>query len=447
MIGLVVERPTPRLAYAAELIFDVVLGVPYALVPREEYLVYRDQALALGFYFINYCREPLDGVPRLPVAGLLDHAVMVKLEPQVRQTPTGPVLFPTEDARAADGPLLLDFDPLSAAFYVATEYPAYFADRFDEHGRYLPETFAHYRPQTEALPVIHHWADQLYNALPDDVTVTMPRYQRPFDYRITVDVDQPFDYLHRPQWRHWAATLRDTARGRMQNVRERWQALRTGHDPADTFGLLHDCLPVESVVYFFLLSTATRHDSRYGADHPAVRELIQALQGQGYRVGVHPGYGSATDWKRIQADTQALADILGQPVVRARQHFLQYRIPDTYRVYERLGIRHDYTTVSPASTGFRHGLAVPFPWFDLRDDRRTELVLHPTHVMDRTLLSYLNMSPEEAGSHVCEIIDRVRAVGGRFTLLLHNQALSDTGEWHGWRDTWLTIFSLLHGLT
>jgi hypothetical protein len=78
-------------------------------------------------------------------------------------------------------------------------------------------------------------------------------------------------------------------------------------------------------------------------------------------------------------------------------------------------------------------MAVAYPWYDLKREEETPLLLHPTMVMDRTLEKYMGLDPESARDKAAELVDRTKEVGGTFTLLLHNESLSESDEWKGWR--------------
>ena len=84
-------------------------------------------------------------------------------------------------------------------------------------------------------------------------------------------------------------------------------------------------------------------------------------------------------------------------------------------------------------------MAIPFPWYDLEKEEVTDLILHPTIIMDRTLLNYLHFNPEEGKKRIQNLIRSCRKINGHFTLLLHNDAFSESEEWKGWRKTFAEI--------
>jgi hypothetical protein len=133
-------------------------------------------------------------------------------------------------------------------------------------------------------------------------------------------------------------------------------------------------------------------------------------------------------------EVKQLQSITGVPVNHSRQHFLRYRLPETFRYLLDVGVKHDYTLGFYSKIGFKTGMAIPYPWFDLDKNKITELILHPTLAMDRTFQAYMKVSPEQALEEVKQLVDKVKAVNGSFTLLLHNDSLSESGEWKGWRS-------------
>ena len=53
--------------------------------------------------------------------------------------------------------------------------------------------------------------------------------------------------------------------------------------------------------------------------------------------------------------------------------------------------------------------------------------------MDRSLQQYIHLSPEKALVEIKKIIDITFEFNGLFTILFHNDSLSETAEWKGWK--------------
>ncbi|NJM16655.1 MAG: hypothetical protein HC896_15980 [Bacteroidales bacterium] len=101
-----------------------------------------------------------------------------------------------------------------------------------------------------------------------------------------------------------------------------------------------------------------------------------------------------------------------------------------------MGIKEDYTMGYAGAPGFRAGTCRPFYFFDLTENKETELLVVPFQVMDGTLRNYMKSSPEESIKIIKQLIDKVAEVGGTFVSLWHNESLSEWGPWKGWTQVY-----------
>jgi hypothetical protein len=63
-------------------------------------------------------------------------------------------------------------------------------------------------------------------------------------------------------------------------------------------------------------------------------------------------------------------------------------------------------------------------------------MIHPITLMDGTLRDYLKQDVDQAISTTEELNATVRAVGGTFVTLWHNESLSDEKRWKGWTNVY-----------
>jgi hypothetical protein len=101
-----------------------------------------------------------------------------------------------------------------------------------------------------------------------------------------------------------------------------------------------------------------------------------------------------------------------------------------------LGIQDDYSMGYATDPGFRAGIADPFNFFDLVENKETELTIHPVTVMDVTLRDYHRSNPQKSLETIFSMIDTVRSVNGEFISLWHNESFSEMGRWKGWRTVY-----------
>ena len=90
----------------------------------------------------------------------------------------------------------------------------------------------------------------------------------------------------------------------------------------------------------------------------------------------------------------------------------------------------------PSHPGFRAGIAIPFPFFDLTTNESTSLMIHPVTLMDVTMKDHLRLSREKSLELISRMIRKTKAVNGEFVSLWHNESLGDTDRWQGWRKVY-----------
>ncbi|MBA7546413.1 hypothetical protein ES705_38803 [subsurface metagenome] len=93
-------------------------------------------------------------------------------------------------------------------------------------------------------------------------------------------------------------------------------------------------------------------------------------------------------------------------------------------------------------TGFRAGIARPFYFYDLYEEKQTSLRVVPFHIMDRTLLSYLNYSTEQAIKEFEYYSKSIKNIGGLFVSLWHNTSVNDFEEWQGWQKVFKRMIEI-----
>lgn len=140
----------------------------------------------------------------------------------------------------------------------------------------------------------------------------------------------------------------------------------------------------------------------------------------GWEVGLHGGHEAYNDLRALNRQKANLERALGRDVVGYRNHFLRFRVPDTWELLEKAGFKYDATFGYPDCIGFRNGMCHPFKPYDIRAGREIEILEIPLVVMDGTLDQYMRLDFENAWDATRRIIDDVERYHGIFTLLWHN---------------------------
>ncbi|HEB62113.1 MAG TPA: hypothetical protein ENI82_03075 [Bacteroidetes bacterium] len=116
--------------------------------------------------------------------------------------------------------------------------------------------------------------------------------------------------------------------------------------------------------------------------------------------------------------------MVGKEVVTGRQHYLNFEVPTTWKMWEAAGMKWDSTMSYAGVLGFRCGVCYPFPVFDIFSRKKLNVYEKPLILMEATLSKmYLNFSLKEATEKVNDLMNEVRKYDGEFVFLWHNSSV------------------------
>lgn len=402
MLLIHTPRPAPREDYAFQILFRYVLGIEYSLSHnREQFLQYSGPKLSYG-------PEPIGQELHFKADGLL------------AETGVHPVK-------------VLPADPFAASFWMATRYEEYLPFSPDDHQRFPATESLAFKNKFLERPVVHECAfsisEQLMQKFPG-----IKFQDRSYSVFPTIDIDNAYAYLGKGIFRTAGGTIRAVLKGNLNDLITRFAVL-TGNkpDPYDTYTYLeavHQKTGLQPI-WFFLLGDRSAFDKNVPFDHPIMSALVRRLAHKD-AIGIHPSYASNMHPEKIGMEKARLEKLSGQPVLRSRQHFLKLRFPETYRNLLKAGIQEDHSMGYADATGFRAGLCIPFPWYDLGQEEITKLMIHPFAMMDGTLNQYNGMTKEQALERTGELAKVVKKAGGDFRFIWHNETSGGRHDWKGW---------------
>ncbi len=150
-------------------------------------------------------------------------------------------------------------------------------------------------------------------------------------------------------------------------------------------------------------------------------------------IGIHPSFKTPAIPKKISVEKRRLEKISGKKINKSRQHYLKFTLPDTYNHLIAAGIKEDYSMGFADMPGFRAGTCKPFYFYDLKNEKSTDLKIFPITVMEGSFINYLKIPPHDALDYIFKMIEEVKNVNGTFISIWHNHTLSETSMYKGWR--------------
>ena len=412
---------TNRMGYVFPLVFHGLLGKSVAFT--------RDPEIFNGWDGpkLSYGSNPLGDEPHFKAHHLLFEKGVRPQELDVFPRKGTKAFFPVKGGA-------WEFDPFAAIFYLVTRYEEYLPFAHDVYHRFpasesiaLKEGFLH-------KPVVNIWARELAAMIENrfrGFRFSGGKYQ----FVTTVDVDNAYEYLEKGLMRTLGAYARSmvTLNGKDLNLRTK-TLLGLRHDAFDTFD--HQ-LEIQhkynlEAIYFFLVADYGHNDKNVAITSKKFQSLIKGV-GDYAAVGIHPSFNSNYEKDKLKVEINRLSKVIHKDIRQSRQHFLKLTFPQTYRTLLEMGITDDYTMGYASELGFRAGICSPFNFYDLELELETNLTVHPFSVMEVTLRFYKNVDPQNAMEHIKPIIDEIKAVGGTYMSLWHNDSLSDCHQWMGWK--------------
>jgi hypothetical protein len=435
MVLIYLPAITNRARYIFRLFFNDLIGLEFALTDSiEEFNSYTGPK-------INYSEKIIGKDIFIKAEGLLFEKEIHPLKIRLSEFEGIPVFFYNTDGQAS-----LPFDPFAAGFYLVSRYEEFNPYRGDRYGRFRYEDSIAFPGKFLQKPVVNLWANMVRGILINRYSGLRPK-EKKFRFLPTIDIDHAYAFGHRKLSRIIGGFSRDISKGNFTNLLLRTKVmLGREKDPYDNYELIqqvHEKYDVKPL-YFVLFADYGNNDNNVSLHNKEFRSLVRRLDKEA-EVGIHPSLASNRNFTKLKKEVFKLSRLLDSVVIRSRQHFLKFSLPKTYRNLIKLGISHEYSMGYATDPGFRAGIADPFNFFDLIENKETELMIHPVTVMDVSLRDYLKLDSDKATETIFSMIDTVRAVNGEFISLWHNESFSDMDRWKGWRTTYEAMIKYAAG--
>lgn len=428
-----VPKITDRIAYTFDLMLGDLLGLAFDLTTDA------DSFKTAEGPKIHYGFERLCEVPFQKSVNLLFERHIHEQELQSVDFEGAKGLFPVYGKD-----LLMPFDVFAAAFFLVSRYEEYLPQVRDKYGRFQAESSWMFENGVLQKPLVNIWALNLKERLLS-VYPELTFKPKNFNFVPTYDIDAAWAYKHKGIYRTMGSFILDLTKGDRERIRERHQVLRGKRkDPFDSFDFQFELQKKFKLkpIYFILCGEYDNNDKNISIRKPAFQSLIKRL-GDYADVGIHPSFSSYLDVVKLQHEIDNLSEVLHRPLTKSRQHFLRMNLPRSYQKLIELDISDDYTMGFASQAGFRAGIADTFRFYDLENDMATNLRVHPFALMDGTMRDYLNLDVEASLALAKQLVDEVKAVGGTFIYLTHNETLGGEKRWQGWPEMYQQLLEYI----
>lgn len=436
MIAIYSEQKSSRLNFILTQLFTRTLGCDFYLTTElHNYLLSPYPGIA-------YCQEnPHKGIWIKPTTLLFNTGYSTVDKDTLGIWNKMPVFFLRKGNPEKEE---IPFDLFAASFYLLSRMEEYYSSELDKHSRYKYEASILCEMGCITHPIVDEWAMELKKLLlsfSPDLKFNARRYR----FIPTIDVDHPFLYRNKGVAINSLCLLKDLA---CRNFKIFWHRLIiTAHlieDPYFNFNFILKLYRENQIkgLFFSHRGPYGQYDRRYIFPSKRRRKMMKTID-QEHCVLLHPSYVAAFNNLHLCREKMDLERVLNHQINASRQHYLRIRFPESFRLLQLAGIYHDYSVLYSNQYGFRTGTSIPFPFYDIENERETSLMIHTTAVMDVTLKKDFLLSPDEAFRVIKQMEEQVKRVGGDFITLFHNSSLAEIDDWKGWRRMYVKLIKNL----
>jgi hypothetical protein len=187
--------------------------------------------------------------------------------------------------------------------------------------------------------------------------------------------------------------------------------------------------------YFFTVAPTHPEDCvytlndvcRFQSERRTVAAVIRSIANEGFDVGLHGSYLSASVEGLLSEEKAALETATGRPVQTIRQHYLNFDPRVTPRLQDAADLKADCSLGFNRNVGFRAGTSLPFRVFDFERNAPFRILEMPLIIQEAALLksNSLELDVDLAKRVMCQLYASIEAVGGAVNVLFHPHSLLD----------------------
>ena len=436
-----------EIEYTCFVVFTEWLGIEYELTQSEQnhiLISFAERELKINSdFFIRASSDWLEetSMPALPLKLYNLNELKNSLSNEIHICETElPVLYGIPEIKFNKSCIDCGIDILGGIFFMLSRYEEIVVKERDEHDRFSAKSSIAYKENFLFRPIANEYLELLF-ALLKHLSPPLQRKKMQFKLCPTHDVDVPFTYLNMSFPTVMRRMLGDVFK--RKSVKKAFQTYNCWYhvaknelqyDPAYTF----DFIMTESEkrnlksAFYFLPSGSPDMGWKYPITVPEMHNLLQLIDKRGHEIGIHGFYGTYLNKVAFKDDVLLLQDMLqtlgiSQQIQGGRQHYLQWQNPETFQVWENVGMEYDSTLSFADMAGFRCGTCYEYSVYDCIRHKRLRLKERPLIAMECSVIDerYMNLGlTENALKFFLTLKAKCHYYNGNYVILFHNDSLA-----------------------
>lgn len=400
--------------YACNVLFGVLLCIDFEIKVTEDaqntIVEGGDKKIVIEDHFFNNYPKDLSYLKK-------DN---IPLEKGTFHSPNGiviPIIFGTDKLIIGDDEVICGLDIIASTFFMLSRWEEFVQGR-KETGKCDEQLLFAVRNNLCSVPLVHLYEELLKNLIIG--TGFRVNNERKFTVKPTHDVDR----CYLTSWGELISNVKKIYKaGNKKKARKLlsdfvWYKIHEP-DPFNTFSMFcsyADSFGVKDSFYFKCCEEKERGYT-YRIDEKRVMTALRVPEEMEHTIGFHPSESTFNDCEQFKLELCRLKGTARGATICGRNHGL-FCNTTTYKQWEDAGAEYVSNYGYQHRFGFRCGLSVAFPLFDVFERRQLKLYEIPFVLMDTVM--YRNLPEVDVvENEIKEIINDVKKYNGVLCINWH----------------------------
>jgi len=433
----------PERKYILDIFFNEFLGLDYQIVENIDFESWgieleNGSRLIIEDHFFNKYPTELNYLKLENIPSKVEY-----VENEFTPEDDIPIIYGNSKLELQNDKIICGIDIFASSFFMLTRWEEYVNKNRDSHDRFPAYESLAYKQGFLERPIVNEYIEMLWEMLLL-LGQTQKRKKREYRVRPTHDIDKPYKFPN--VLKTITELIGDLVKRRsihafFLNVKAFCNYTINNYDPYITYNYLMDLSEKYQLTshFYILYSQNSKYDGNYRLSKNKMKDIILNIQKRGHHIGIHYSYNSYLERELLWNEKKYLEKQFNIKINSGRNHYLRFRTPDSWQVYNNSGIEIDSTVGFVERIGFRSGTCYNYNTFNVLTSKVLNLKENPLLIMDSSYFVYNqgSISKDEFMAKCFKIVDIVRRYRGELVILWHNSTFFD------FNDT-ITYEKLLH---
>jgi len=415
-------------SYIISIIFGEILGIDYNLQTRSEQINYKiwfdDKKIIIEDHFFNIMPGDLSYLSESNIPETVKFSKNHFLvEPDI------PIIFGIDKIVVEENKLITcGIDIFSSAFFLLSRWEEYVVTKRDKFERFQAKESLTGIQNLLHRPIVNEYAEMLWKMI-TYLGYKHKRNPQNFEFIVTHDIDQPIRLANvkmlTKSFLKNVFIFKDLIGGAIDVSTYLLNKFTPKFDKANSYDFLMQCSEQAGIrsVFNFQNSNKTKYDWGYNNSTKFLQHIFQLIKASGHIIGFHPSYYSYNNPALWKKEYDELCTLTKFEINVGRQHFLRFKVPNTWQIWDDNHMSADSTLGFPQKEGFRCGTCSSYSVYNILTRKKLKLKETPLVLMEKTLMNYQkDVSTENFLKKSKELVTTIKKYNGKFVFLWHNSS-------------------------